>query len=71
MLVKSRPKYITLGLLGAMMALLIVGLMYTQGTVQADPGHGDSVSTGTTVIPTGLAPVFECKWELPDMQPRH
>jgi hypothetical protein len=64
MLVKSRPKFITLGILGAMMALLIVGLIYTQQSVQAD----GQVDTEVTVKQSeSVPPVFECKWELPDM----
>ena len=69
MLVTSRPKFITLGILGAVMALLIVGLMYSQGTARADHGGGHNVDTGAQVVPSGAAPVFECKWELPDMRP--
>jgi len=61
MLVKSRPKYITLGILGAMMALLIVGPMYSQGTVRAsDGGQHTNVNTGAEVVPTGAAPAIEC-----------
>jgi hypothetical protein len=60
----SKPKYITLGLLVAMMALLIVGLMFSQRSAQADT----PVDTGATVVPSGAAPEIECKWELPDMQ---
>ena len=67
MLVKSRPKFVTLGLLGAMMALLIVGLMYTQKSVQASDGS-EHVPSGAIVTTQGaVAPDFECKWELPDM----
>ena len=69
MLVKSRPKYITLGILGAMMALLIVGLMYSQKPVQAGHGGNHNVQTGAEVVPTGAAPFIECKWELPDGRP--
>lgn len=68
MLVNSRPKIITLGVLGAVMALLIVGLMYSQRTVQADDGM-INVPAGAQIIPTGLAPTFECKWELRDALP--
>jgi hypothetical protein len=67
MLVQSRSKIITLGLLGAMMALLIVGLMYTQKSVQANDGSNHVPSGAVIAAGSDVAPIFECKWELPDM----
>ena len=67
MLADSRPKYLTLGLLGVMMALLIAGLIYTQGNAHAEIGS----ETGATVAAgADVAPTIECKWELPDMMYR-
>jgi hypothetical protein len=50
-----------------MMALLIVGLVYSQGTARADQGG----TTGAVVTNTGdpTPPAIMCKWELMDMQP--
>ncbi len=50
--------------LGALAALALVATFSVGGTARAD-----TVPTKGVIGVSGLGPVIECKWELPDMDP--
>jgi hypothetical protein len=61
----SRKVLLSAGMLFAV--LLTIGVMNTGRIVAQTPDP--TVPTEATVTGSGVAPLIECKWELPDMQP--